>query len=137
MRCNDDWHFQTSVLLIVFFIDWWLIDWLQVNGVDVSGSQERALEELSTAQEPIMVQIRRKEADSGAIDSCANNSCDNNNSTINNDNNEVEDDAYYDDDQIIIPDLEYQVRGKPALSCMLNGTLTFIIWYGWNYIQYI
>ena len=74
-----------------------------------------------------MVQIRRKEADSGAIDSCANNSCDNNNSNINNDNNEDEDDAYYDDDQIIIPDLEYQVRGKSALSCVLTGTLTFII----------
>ena len=71
-----------------------------MNGVDVSGSQERALEELSRAQEPILVHIKRKEQD------------------LTNhhqpedvlDEEDEDDEAEYDDDQIVIPDLEYQVQ---------------------------
>jgi hypothetical protein len=84
---------------------------LQVNGVDVSGSQEKALEELSRAQEPIIVEIKRKQVDTSDI---AGNSGENKNCN-NNEDDEDDDDAYYDDDQIIIPDLEYQVLKRSQI----------------------
>jgi hypothetical protein len=87
-----------------------LLIYAQVNGVDVSGSQERALEELSRAQEPILVHIKRKEQE--ALN-------DNENDDLVEDvvdEEEEDDEDEYDDDQIVIPDLEYQVK-KRDISC--------------------
>ncbi len=83
-----------------------LID-AQVNGVDVSGSQERALEELSRAQEPILVHIKRKEQEA-----LNDNDNDDQAEDVVDEEEEEDDEDEYDDDQIVTPDLEYQVKKR-------------------------
>jgi hypothetical protein len=80
----------------------------QVNGVDVSGSQERALEELSRAQEPILVHIKRKELEALNNDD----SNDQAEDVVDEEEEEEDDEDEYDEDQIVIPDLEYQVKKR-------------------------
>jgi hypothetical protein len=83
-----------------------------VNGVDVSGSQERALEELSRAQEPILVHIKRKEQEQEALnDDDSNDQAED----VADEEEEEDDEDEYDDDQIVIPDLEYQVEKEILL----------------------
>jgi hypothetical protein len=86
----------------------------QVNGVDVSGSQERALEELSRAQEPILVHIKRKEQEQEVLND--NDSNDQAEDVVDEEEEEEDDEDEYDDDQIVIPDLEYQVKER-YFSC--------------------
>ncbi len=81
-----------------------------MNGVDVSGSQERALEELSRAQEPILVHIKRKEQEQEEL------SNDQAVDVVDEEEEEEDDEDEYDDDQIVIPDLEYQVKER-YFSC--------------------
>jgi hypothetical protein len=88
----------------------------QVNGVDVSGSQERALEELSRAQEPILVHIKRKEQEQEAL----NDNDDQAEDVIDEEEEEEDDEDEYDDDQIVIPDLEYQVKRDTFLVVSVN-----------------